>query len=132
MVKFSFKILILLILLTFSMSILYSFEEFVKLLNKNKLEYKNLVLAISNIGLSIVFFRNIICFDNIQKKNLIKTIAFTIMLLLTIYIGFIFIDFINYGVRINKELTYQIISILFCGVLTIYSIKSFIENKIIN
>jgi hypothetical protein len=132
MLKISNNYLIVLIIVTFLLSISYSMDEYFNLLKNSKIEYKNLVLAISNIGLSLLFFSNYINFSKKETKIVFKKIiAFTILFVLTIYLTFIFIDGKNFGIRLDKDFIYQIISIIFCLLLTIYSIKFYINNKII-
>lgn len=136
MIRIPNTILYILFVISLSLSISY-FSEATEKIKSMNIIYKLIALAISNIGLSFLFFNNLyLDFEKRNTKNkfeiilLKKIMPLSILIISVVYLGYLNYSTVNYGFSKGKELFYQVFSFILLLSLIIYLIFEFKKKKI--
>lgn len=112
MFKFNIKINYLLFIAAVFLSFSFSYQELLNSFKREELNYQNLILAISNIGISLIFFFNI--FQSKVSKFVFGKITWLFLtIIMCLYIGSALNDTTHNGFREGRMLAYQILTFIF-------------------
>lgn len=136
MIKLPNPILYILFFISISLSISY-FLEAIDKIQSYILIYKLIALAISNVGLSFLFFNNLI--TEFEKRNshnkfedliLKKLMPLSCFIIIVCYLGYLNFVTINKGFSTGKNLFYQLFSYLLSIGIIVIMIVEFKKKKI--